>query len=69
MTAQIVTRCEVYMSNEEQKMLNKVTNWIEETLNCTDDCDAPELPEGIVEILTDIYDDIVHLLELIPDEH
>lgn len=69
MRAQIVTRCEVYMSNEEQKMLNKVTDWIEETLNCTDDCDAPELPEGIVEILTDIYDDIVHLLELIPDEH
>lgn len=69
MRAQIVTRCEVYMSNEEQKMLNKVTDWIEETLNCTDDCDAPELPEGIVEILTDIYDDIIHLLELIPDEH
>ena len=69
MRAQIVTRCEVYMSNEEQKMLNKVTDWIEENLNCTEDCDAPELPEGIVEILTDIYDDIIHLLELIPEEH
>lgn len=69
MTAQIVTRCEVYMSDEERKMLYNVTEWIAETLHCNDDCDAPELPEGIVEILTDIYDDIVHLLELIPDEH
>lgn len=69
MTAQVVTRCEVYMSAEEQKMLNKVVEWIEETLNCTDDCDAPELPEGIIEILSDTYDNIVHLLELIPEEH
>lgn len=69
MTAQIVTRIEVNMSTDEQKMLYNVTDWIEETLHCTDDCDAPELPEGIVEILTDIYDDIIHLLELIPDEH
>ncbi len=69
MTAQMVTRCEVYMSAEEQKMLNKVVKWIEETLNCTDDCDAPELPEGIIEILSDTYDNIVHLLALIPEEH
>ena len=69
MRADIVTRCEVYMSAEEQKMLNKVVDWIEENLHCTDDCDAPELPEGIIEILTDIYDDINHLLSLIPDEH
>ena len=62
MRAQIVTRCEVYMSTEEQRMLNKVIDWIEETLHCADDCDAPELPEGIIEILTDIYDDIIHLL-------
>lgn len=69
MRAQVVTRCEVYMSEEEQRMLLKVTDWIEETLNCTDDCDAPDLPEGIIEILDDIYDNINHLLELIPDEH
>ena len=69
MRADIVTRCEVYMSDEEQKMLHKVIEWIEETLNCTDDCDAPELPKGIIEILSDIYENIVNLLELIPDEH
>ena len=69
MTAQVVTRCEVYMSEEEQRMLLKVTDWIDETLNCTDDCDVPDLPDGIIEILDDIYDNIHLLLELIPDEH
>ena len=66
MRAEVVTRCEVYMTNEEQKMLNKVVDWIEETLN---DDDNEHMPEGIVRILDDIYEDINHLLELIPDEH
>lgn len=66
MTAQVVTRCEVYMSEEEQRMLNGVVDWVENTLN--DDEDGV-LPEGIVEILNNIYDEINHLLELIPDEH
>lgn len=66
MTAQVVTRCEVYMSEEEQRMLNSVVDWVENTLN--DDEDGA-LPEGIVEILNNIYDEINHLLELIPDEH
>ncbi len=64
MTAQIVTRCEVYMSAEEQKMLLKVTKWIEDMGE-----DMELMPEGIQEILNNIYEEIIGLLELIPDEH
>ena len=62
MTASIVTRCEVYMSAEEQQMLNKVIQWIE-------DLDNDDMPEGIQESLTTIYEEIQHLLDLIPEEH
>lgn len=62
MTASIVTRCEVYMSAEEQQMLNKVIQWIE-------DLDSDNMPEGIQESLTTIYEEIQHLLDLIPEEH
>lgn len=62
MTASIVTRCEVYMSTEEQQMLNKVIQWIE-------DLDDDDMPEGIQESLTTIYEEIQHLLDLIPEEH
>lgn len=62
MTASIVTRCEVYMSAEEQQMLNKVIQWIE-------DLDDDDMPEGIQESLTTIYEEIQHLLDLIPEEH
>lgn len=62
MTASIVTRCEVYMSAEEQHMLNKVIQWIE-------DLDDDDIPEGIQESLTTIYEEIQHLLDLIPEEH
>lgn len=61
MTAKIVTRCEVYMSHEEQKMLNRVIEWLEDL----DD----EMPEGIQESLNTIYEEIQHLLSLIPEEH
>ncbi len=64
MTAQIVTRCKVYMSAEEQKMLLKVTKWIEDMGE-----DMELMPEGIQEILNNIYEEIIGLLELIPDEH
>lgn len=64
MTAQTVTRCEVYMSAEEQKMLLKVTKWIEDMGE-----DMELMPEGIQEILNNIYEEIIGLLELIPDEH
>ena len=64
MTANIVTRCEVNMSAEEQTMLLKVASWIEEM-----DEDLMDMPEGVRESLTTIYDEIHHLLSLIPDEH
>lgn len=64
MTAQVVTRCEVYMSIEEQKMLNKVVRWIEGMGE-----DMELMPEGIQEILTNICEEIQGLLDLIPEEH
>ena len=64
MTAQVVTRCEVYMSIEEQKMLNKVVRWIEGIGE-----DMELMPEGIQEILTNICEEIQGLLDLIPEEH
>lgn len=64
MTANMVTRCEVYMSNEEQQMLNKVVRWIEGM-----DEDMEHMPEGVQEILNNIYEEIQGLLELIPEEH
>ena len=64
MTAQVVTRCEVYMSIEEQKMLNKVTKWIEDM-----DEDMEHMPEGVQEMLNNIYEEIQGLLTLIPEEH
>ena len=64
MTANMVTRCEVYMSAEEQKMLNKVTKWIEDM-----DEDMEHMPEGVQEMLNNIYEEIQGLLELIPEEH
>ena len=64
MTANMVTRCEVYMSNEEQQMLNKVVRWIEDM-----DEDMEHMPEGVQEMLNNIYEEIQGLLELIPEEH
>ena len=64
MTSSIVTRCEVYMSVEEQQMLGKVSNWIEDMSE-----DWEDLPKGVQEILDAIYENINDLLELIPEEH
>ena len=64
MIANMVTRCEVYMSNEEQQMLNKVVRWIEDM-----DEDMEHMPEGVQEMLNNIYEEIQGLLELIPEEH
>ena len=64
MTAGMVTRCEVYMSNEEQQMLNKVIRWIEDM-----DEDMEHMPEGVQEMLNNIYEEIQGLLDLIPEEH
>ena len=64
MTANIETRCVVNMSTEEQRMLLKVTKWIEDMGD-----DMELMPEGIQEILNNIYEEIEGLLELIPDEH
>ena len=64
MTADMVTRCEVYMSTEEQQMLNKVVRWIEDM---GDDMD--QMPEGVQEMLNTIYEEIEQLLDLIPEEH
>lgn len=64
MTANIVTRCEVCMSVEEQKMLNEVVRWIEGM-----DKDMKFMPEGVQEALETIYDEIQNLLDLIPEEH
>ena len=64
MTATMVTRCEVNMTADEQRMLNKVVRWIEDM---GDDMD--HMPEGVQEMLNNIYEEIQGLLELIPDEH
>lgn len=64
MTANMVTRCEVYMSTEEQRMLNKVVKWIEDMGE-----DMEQMPEGVQEMLNNIYEEIEGLLELIPEEH
>lgn len=64
MTANMVTRCEVYMSAEEQRMLNKVVRWIEDMGE-----DMEHMPEGVQEMLNNIYEEIQTLLELIPEEH
>lgn len=64
MIAHMVTRCEVYMSNEEQQMLNKVVRWIEDM-----DEDMEHMPESVQEMLNNIYEEIQGLLELIPEEH
>lgn len=65
MTASIVTRCEVYMSVEEQEMLGKVARWVE-SMN---EEEWEHLPEGIQDMLLAISDNINDLLELIPEEH
>ena len=65
MTASIVTRCEVYMSVEEQEMLGKVARWIE----AMDEEEWDDLPKGIQEMLLAISDNINDLLSLIPEEH
>lgn len=64
MTASMVTRCEVNMSAEEQRMLLKVTKWIEDMGE-----DMEHMPEGVQEMLNNIYEEIQGLLELIPEEH
>ena len=64
MAANMVTRCEVYMSDEEQRMLNKVVRWIEDIGD-----DMEHMPEGVQEMLNNIYEEIEGLLELIPEEH
>lgn len=64
MTANVVTRCEVYMSFEEQQMLEEVVRWIEDM---GDDKDC--MPESVQEILNNIYEETTHLLDLIPPEH
>lgn len=64
MTANMVTRCEVNMSAEEQRMLLKVTKWIEDMGE-----DMEHMPEGVQEMLGNIYEEIQGLLELIPEEH
>lgn len=64
MTANMVTRCEVNMSAEEQRMLLKVTKWIEDMNE-----DMEQMPEGVQEMLNNIYEEIQDLLELIPEEH
>ena len=64
MIAHMVTRCEVYMSNEEQQMLNKVVRWIEGM-----DEDMEHMPKSVQEMLNNIYEEIQGLLELIPEEH
>lgn len=64
MTANMVTRCEVYMSAEEQQMLNKVVRWLEDMGE-----DLEHMPEGVQEMLNNIYAEIQGLLELIPEEH
>ena len=64
MIARMVTRCEVYMSNEEQQILNKVVRWIEGM-----DEDMEHMPESVQEMLNNIYEEIQGLLELIPEEH
>ena len=64
MTANMVTRCEIYMSDEEQRMLNKVVRWIEDMGD-----DVELMPEGVQEMLNTIYEEIEGLLELIPEEH
>ena len=66
MTAQIVTRCEVNMSTEEQRMLQSVTDWIE---NMFAQGDVDDMPEGIEDILSEILESIVPLLSLVVDEH
>ena len=65
MEANIVTRVEITMSEEEQKMLSDVEQWIED-MYASDEIEA--MPEGIHDILDDIHDDIHHLLSLIPKE-
>jgi hypothetical protein len=50
------------MTAEEQQMLDKVVKWLE-------DLDTDDMPEGIQESLNTIYDEIAHLLSLIPEEH
>ena len=64
MTAGSVTRCEVYMSIEEQKMLNKVIEWIEDMGDETD-----QMPEYVQGLINTIYEGIGQLLDLIPEEH
>ena len=62
MIAQIVTRCEVQLSYKEQKMLEEVIKWADESLQ------DENMPEGIQEILADIADGISHLLRLVPEK-
>lgn len=65
MIAQVVSRCEVYMTNEEQELLNKVIAWIEGIP--LEDYD--NMPEGVQEMLSEIVDNAQGLLDLIPEEH
>ena len=65
MTGNVVTRTEVYMDAEEQKIFDNVINYIEKM--DTEEYDA--LPEGVRELLLDIGERCGELLSLIPEEH
>lgn len=65
MTGNVVTRTEVYMDAEEQKIFDNVINYIEKM--DTEEYDA--LPEGVRKLLLDIGEQCGELLSLIPEEH
>lgn len=61
MTAEMVCRCEVNMTKEEQEMFNSILFWFENLEGVSN------MPEGVQEMLHDIYDNISDLLSLIPE--
>lgn len=65
MTGNVVSRTEVYMDAEEQKIFDNVINYIEKMNE--EEFDA--LPKGVRDLLMDIAERCGELLSLIPEEH
>lgn len=65
MTGAVVSRTEIFMSDEEQKIFDNVINYV----NNMEEEEFDALPEGVQHLLLEIGERCDELLGLIPEEH
>lgn len=66
MYAEVVSKCEVRMTDEEVKRLSDFISWAQ-SICCSDEFD--NFPEGVQEIMETLMEEAETLYELIPEEH